>query len=61
MHITVTTKHVYGKQTIYPHSSDAFMICKLAGTKTLTTAMIQTLKTNGYTVEMARETVSILD
>jgi hypothetical protein len=48
--ITVLTKDVYGQEKIYPVSEDAIKLAKLAGTKTLTPAAIQIIKSLGYSI-----------
>jgi hypothetical protein len=48
--ITVLTKDVYGQEKIYPVSEEAIKLAKLAGTKTLTPAAIQIIKSLGYSI-----------
>ena len=49
--IQVTIKDVYGTRNIYPACDTAKLLAKLAGTKTITAAALETIKQLGYTVE----------
>lgn len=57
MTITVTVREVYGVRTIYPACDTAKLLARLAGTKTLTAAALQTIKALGYTVAVAAPVV----
>ena len=48
---TYRVANVYGQRTMYPVSDIARMACDLAGTKTLTSGIIRTLESYGFTVE----------
>ena len=48
---TYRVANVYGQRTMYPVSDIARMACALAGTKTLTGGIVQTLENYGFTVE----------
>ena len=47
---TYYRRDVYGQELLYPVSSLARMACELAGTKTITAAMMATLKRHGLDV-----------
>jgi hypothetical protein len=57
MTITVTVREIYGIKTIYPACDTAKLLARLAGTKTLTAAALQTIKALGYTVAVAAPSV----
>lgn len=57
MNITVTVREVYGVRTIYPACETAKLLARLAGTKTLTRAALETIKALGYTVNVAAPVV----
>lgn len=57
MTITVTVREIYGIKTIYPACDTAKLLARLAGTKTLTAAALQTIKALGYTVAVAAPVV----
>lgn len=57
MNITVTVREVYGIKTIYPACDTAKLLARLAGTKTLTAAALQTIKALGYTVAVAAPSI----
>ena len=50
--LRVAIKHVYGKEVIYPITTEAHLLCQLAGTKSFTQAAINTCKQLGYTFEL---------
>jgi hypothetical protein len=52
MTITVTVREVYGIKTIYPACDTAKLLARLANTKTLTRAALETIRALGYTVEV---------
>jgi hypothetical protein len=52
MQITVSVKHVYGNELIYPVSENAKLLAKLTGKKTLTRDALATIKKLGYEVEV---------
>jgi hypothetical protein len=52
MTITVTVREVYGIKTIYPACDTAKLLARLANTKTLTRAALETIQALGYTVEV---------
>jgi hypothetical protein len=57
MTITVSVREVYGIKTIYPACDTAKLLARLAGTKTLTAAALQTIKALGYTVAVAAPSI----
>ncbi len=57
MKIQVTVRDVYGLRTIYPACDIAKLFARLAGTKTLTTHALETIKALGYTVEVKPQTI----
>lgn len=57
MTITVTVREIYGIKTIYPACDTAKLLARLAGTKTLTAAALQTIKALGYTVAVAAPSI----
>ncbi len=59
MSIKVEIKNVYGNQVIYPACEKAALFAELAGTKTLTTHAIQTIKKIGYTIEVVQSLVRL--
>lgn len=50
--ITVEVKDVYGKQTVYPVCQQAQIFAAIAGTKTLTPAVIKQIKAFGYAIKV---------
>lgn len=52
MTITVTVREIYGIKTIYPACDTAKLLARLANTKTLTRAALETIQALGYTVEV---------
>jgi hypothetical protein len=52
MRITVSIKHVYGNELIYPVSENAKLLADLTGKKTLTRQALATIKKLGYEVEV---------
>ena len=57
MKITVRITKTYGNESIYPACATSELLAKLAGTKTLTRAAIETIKALGYTVEVQQATI----
>lgn len=51
MIIKILAKSVYGNQALYPNCEKSKLLAKLAGTKTLTKAAIDTIKELGYEIE----------
>jgi len=51
--IFVNKKSVYGNDAFYPACDFSRMIAIVAGTKTLTTKALKTLKDFGYEIEIA--------
>jgi hypothetical protein len=49
--IKVQIKSVFGNDNVYPICETAILFAKLAGTKTLTSHALHTIKEAGYTVE----------
>jgi hypothetical protein len=50
MEITYYTKDSYGLELKYPVSRDAYMVCELTRTKTLTQFAINVVKAHGATL-----------
>lgn len=58
MKVTVTVKSVYGTRMIYPACDISKELC-LHGVKTLTQAIVQSLKLLGYSIEQTVERIDI--
>tara|TARA_R110000796_G_C14409808_1_gene418583 strand:+ start:515 stop:694 length:180 start_codon:yes stop_codon:yes gene_type:complete len=52
MKIIVQVKDQYGRQVIHPICKNARLFAELAGTKTLTSAALKTIKSLGYQIEL---------
>ncbi len=52
MQITVSIKHVYGNELIYPVSDNAKQFAELTGKKTLSREALAIIKELGYEVEV---------
>lgn len=50
MKILITLKDIYGKETVYPACEKAELFCQLAGTKTLTAAMLRSIQALGFEI-----------
>lgn len=59
MEMIVEVKNVYGNQVIYPINEIAKTFAKLAGTKTLTIAAVELIKTLGYIVRVSQPVVTL--
>ena len=57
MSITVQIKNVYGNTTIYPVCPRAQLFASIAGTKTLTQAAINDIKSLGYAINVQPQTL----
>lgn len=57
--ITVKIKDQYGQQTIVPVCRAAQIFAEIAGTKTLTSKTIQTIKALGYEVKVQQAEVAL--
>jgi len=53
----VTVKNNYGTETIYPDCEVTRFFCKLTRTKILTPSMIDAIKKEGYTLNVAATTL----
>ena len=51
----VEIKNVYGNEVIYPVNSVAQMFAAIAGTKTLTRAVVQQIKALGYSFQVVNQ------
>jgi hypothetical protein len=60
MKIQVKIASKYGKELIYPCDPAAHLFAEIAGTTTLTRAVIEHIKALGYTVEVIPETPASL-
>ena len=49
--IVVTVRHVYGERKVYPHCDKARHFAHIAGTKTLTPVVCETIERLGYSIE----------
>jgi hypothetical protein len=52
MSITVTIKHVYGNELIYPVCDKSKVFADIAGTKTLSRTVVAQIKRLGYSIEV---------
>ena len=59
MIISVEIKNVYGAEKIYPACNTSKLFADIAGTKTLTRSVLQTIKSLGYSIEIVLAEVSI--
>lgn len=59
MNITVEIRDVYGIRTVYPACQTAKLFARLAGTKTLTSHAIDTIKQLGYSINIAQKEVQL--
>lgn len=59
MDITVEIRDVYGIRTVYPACQTAKLFARLAGTKTLTSHAIDTIKQLGYSINIAQKEVQL--
>jgi hypothetical protein len=50
--IQVEIKEVYGETKVYPVCSDAKVFSRIAGTKTLTKAVLREIQELGYDIEL---------
>jgi hypothetical protein len=50
--IQVEIKEVYGETKVYPVCSDAKVFIRIAGTKTLTKAVLREIQELGYDIEL---------
>ena len=50
--ITVEFKSIYGVQAVYPACHQSRLFAQIAGTKTLTRAVIAHIKNLGFTIEV---------
>ena len=50
--LRVSLDKVYGNEVVRPVTTEAHLLCQLAGTKTFTQTMINTCKKLGYTFEV---------
>jgi hypothetical protein len=57
--VTVEFKDVYGTRTCYPVCENARSFAAIAGTKTLTPAVIRHIKDLGFAVVLAPQTVEL--
>lgn len=59
MTITVKFKDVYGNRLVYPVCDNAQHFASIAGTKTLSDAVLKTIISMGYDVKLEQETLSL--
>lgn len=55
MIVQVQVRNVYGVKAVYPHNYAAKVFAMIAGTKTLTKAVLNDIKLLGYTIEQVHE------
>ena len=60
MKITIEVRHVYGVPTIYPACPTASLLARLAGTKTITSDALRTIRELGYSVQVKAPDTSTL-
>ena len=58
--ITIEVRHVYGVPTIYPACPTASLLARLAGTKTITSDALRTIRELGYSVQVKAPDTSAL-
>jgi hypothetical protein len=56
MKIQVTIENVYGTRRVYPACANAKAFADIAGTSTLTPAVINKIKALGFTIEVIQPT-----
>lgn len=59
MIIQVEIKNVYGAEKIYPACTTSKLFADIAGTKTLTRGVLQTIKNLGYSIEIKQPEVQL--
>ncbi len=59
MEIKVKIKESYGRRLIYPACETADILCKLAGTATLTDQAVKYIKALGYTIKVKQEEILV--
>lgn len=59
MTITVKFKDVYGNRLVYPVCANAHHFASIAGTKTLSTAVLKSIKDIGFDIHIEQETLSL--
>ena len=52
MEITVKVKDQYGRQVVHPVCNKARLLAEIAGTKTLTSYALESIKALGYTIQV---------
>ena len=50
--LVVEVKNIYGRNLFYPFCDDSQLICKIAGTKTLSPEVIEILRANHYAIKI---------
>jgi hypothetical protein len=53
--VQVSIRHVYGNRLIYPVNEQATLFAKIAGSKTLTVAILDAIKALGYDIQVVTE------
>lgn len=59
MIIQVEIKNVYGAEKIYPACTTSKLFADIAGTKTLTRGVLQTVKSLGYSIQIKQAEVQL--
>ena len=59
MYIWVTTKESYGRRLIYPACETSDILCKLAGTTTLTDQAVKYIKALGYNIKVKQKEIIV--
>ena len=59
MTITIKFKDVYGNRLVYPVCANAHHFASIAGTKTLSTAVLKTIEAMGYDTKIEQEALSL--
>lgn len=57
--ITIKFKDVYGNRLVYPACDNAQHFANIAGTKTLSDAVLKTIISMGYDIKMATEELTL--
>ena len=59
--VTVTVRRVYGMPVIYPANANARAFSAIAGTKTITPAMLRHIRALGFEITEKTEPAATLD
>ena len=59
--IEITVRNVYGEDKFYPHNDQARGLAAIAGTKTLTKAVLRVAQDMGFTITVADTSIFAFD